>query len=53
MFCFKNYFGIIYAMAPFSRQKFSLRNNDNPIANEGNAENMIEIYVADLVAEYS
>ena len=53
MFCFKNYLGIIYAMAPFWRQKFSLRNNDNPIASEGNAENMIEVYVGHVVAEYS
>ena len=53
MLCFKNYFGIIYAMAPFWCQTFSLRNNDNPIANEGNAENMIEAYVGHVVAEYS
>ena len=53
MFCFGNYFGMIYAMAPFWRQKFSLRNNDNLIANEGNAENMIEAYVGHVVAQYS
>ena len=40
-------------MAPFWGQKFSLRNNDNLIANEGNAENMIEVYVGHVVAEYS
>ena len=33
--------------------KISLRNNDNLIANEGNAENMIEAYVGHVVAEYS
>ena len=57
MFCFKNYFGIIYAMARFWHQKFSLRNNDNFIANEGNAENMIEAYIGHdighVVEEYS
>ena len=53
MFCFKNYFGIIYAMARFWHQKFSLRNNDNFIANEGNAENMIEAYIGHVVGEYS
>ena len=42
MFRSKNCDGIIYAIVPFWRQKYSLRNIDNPIADRETVENLIK-----------
>ena len=39
-----NYFGIFYAVVSFWHQKFSSRNNDNPIVNEGIIEDLVEMH---------
>ena len=50
----KIFFGIICTVVQFWHQKFSSRNNDNAIVNEGTIENLVETYVISghLVAYY-